>query len=205
MSEDPRAAPLRTAVIVGSTRETRAGDGIGRWFAALAAGRDDHEVDLLDLAAWEFPARRTDTPDAAVTAFTRRLARADGFVVVTPEYNRSFPAALKQAVDYGFDEWQAKPVAFVSYGYRWAGRYAVEQLRSVFTELHAVTLRDGLHLDLRDNAPDGADSGDHADGTAFPGDAAAEDRHRVAHRMLDRLSWWGLTLREGRAARPYVG
>ncbi|NJQ06171.1 NADPH-dependent FMN reductase [Streptomyces lonarensis] len=193
MSEDPTAAPLRTAVIVGSTRETRAGDTIGRWFAALAADRDDHVIDLLDLAEWEFPARRTDTPDSAVTAFTRRLARADGFVVVTPEYNRSFPAPLKQAIDYGFDEWRAKPVAFVSYGYRWAGRYAVEQLRPVFTELHAVTLRDGLHLDLLDGPPDA------------PGDGSADDRRRVAHQVLDHLSWWGLTLREGRAARPYAG
>ncbi|NJP65325.1 NADPH-dependent FMN reductase [Streptomyces spiramenti] len=194
MSEDPTAAPLRTAVIVGSTRETRAGEAIGSWFTALATDRDDHEIDLLDLAEWEFPRRRADTPDATVTEFARRLRRAESFVVVTPEYNRSFPAPLKQAIDYGFDEWQAKPVAFVSYGYRWAGRYAVEQLRSVFTELRAVTLRDGLHLDLLDGTPD--DLG---------GATGAEERRCVAHQVLDHLGWWGLTLREGRAARPYPG
>jgi hypothetical protein len=59
-----------------------------------------------------------------MTAFTTEIDRADAFVVVTPEYNRTFPASLKQAIDFAYDEWQAKPVAFVSYGCRcaWWGR-----------------------------------------------------------------------------------
>ncbi|WP_130797478.1 NADPH-dependent FMN reductase [Streptomyces otsuchiensis] len=190
MGEAERTRPLRTAVIIGSNRESRAGDAIGRWFAGVAAARGDHEIDLLDLAEWRFPERFPDRPDEAVTAFTERLDRAEGFVIVTPEYNRGYPSALKEAVDYGYDEWQAKPVAFVSYGYHWAGRYAVEQLRPVFTELHAVTLRDGLHLDLLAEDTTGAE--------------ALERRRRTAHTLLDQLGWWGLTLREGRAARPYV-
>ena len=69
-------------------------------------------------------------------------------MVVTPEYNHSFPASLKQAIDYAYDEWQAKPVGFVSYGCGSAGLHAVDQLRTVFTALHAVTVRDGVGIDL---------------------------------------------------------
>ena len=86
-------------------------------------------------------------------------------MVVTPEYNRSFPASLKQAIDYAYDEWRAKPVAFVSYGCRSEGMYAVEQLRSVFTELHAVTMRDGVGFNLLDGL-DGSGRPREADGPA---------------------------------------
>lgn len=105
-------------------------------------------------------------------------------MVVTPEYNRSFPASLKQAIDYAYDEWRTKPVAFVSYGHGSRGLYAVEQLRSVFTELHTVTLRNGVSINLLDDT--------------------GEDRDRAAALMMDQLGWWGLALREARAARPYV-
>jgi NAD(P)H-dependent FMN reductase len=188
---DEQAAPLRIAVIIGSTRESRAGESIGQWFAGLAKAREDSEVDVIDLADWTFPDRYPDKPTDAITEFTARIARAEAFVVVTPEYNRGYPASLKQAIDYGYDEWQTKPVAFVSYGYRWEGRYAVEQLRWVFTELHTVTLRDVLGLNLLQ--PDLADP------------QRLAERQRSAHSLLDQLRWWGLTLREGRAARPFAG
>ena len=73
---------------------------------------------------------------------TPRLAAADAFVVVTPEYNHSYPAPVKTLIDWHFTEWQAKPVGFVSYGGMSGGLRAVEHLRGVFAELHAVTVRD---------------------------------------------------------------
>ena len=76
-----------------------------------------------------------------IDALRIRLAEADGFVVVTPEYNRSYPASLKKAIDQYNVEWRAKPVAFVSYGGISGGLRAVEHLRNVFAELHAVTVR----------------------------------------------------------------
>ena len=65
-------------------------------------------------------------------------------MVVTPEYNHSYPASLKAAIDWHFTQWTAKPVAFVSYGGAAGGRHAVLHLENVLTELHAVTIRDGL-------------------------------------------------------------
>ncbi|MFE3828426.1 NADPH-dependent FMN reductase [Streptomyces sp. NPDC059092] len=194
----PAARPLRVAVIIGSTREGRVGDVIGRWFAERAAGRDDLELAVVDLIDFDFPAHYPDRPTHQMSAFAAEVERADAFVVVTPEYNRSFPASLKQAIDFAYDEWRTKPVAFVSYGHgAGAGLYAVEQLRSVFTELHTVTLRNGVNINLFEDWPVGSAGLSGAAGASGAGD-------RAAGLMLDQLGWWGLALREAREARPYL-
>jgi NAD(P)H-dependent FMN reductase len=181
--------PLQLAVIIGSTREGRVGDRIGRWFAEEASRRTDIEVTVLDLAAYDFPARYAAEATADVAAFTAAVDRADAFVVVTPEYNHSFPASLKQAIDYVYDEWQAKPVGVVSYGCNSYCAHAVDQLRTVFAALHAVTMRDGIALDVLD-----CDAVHLDDGRYTPAITA----------LLDQLCWWGRALRDARAFRPYV-
>lgn len=179
--------PLRLAVLVGSTREGRVGDAVARWFVERALLRPEVELDVLDLADFTFPARFPAEATPQMRAFAGAIDRAEGYVVVTPEYNRSFPASLKQAIDYAYDEWRAKPVGFVSYGCGSTGTYAVEALRPVFTELHTVTLRNGVFLDLMDGLPAGEDG-----------------PVRAATALLDGVLWWGCALREARARRPYV-
>ncbi|SCL20517.1 NAD(P)H-dependent FMN reductase [Micromonospora rhizosphaerae] len=181
--------PLRLAVIIGSTREGRMGDRIGRWFVEQAQQRDEMAVTVVDLAAYDFPACYPAEPTATMRSFVRQVSRAEAFVVVTPEYNHSFPASVKQAIDYAYDEWQAKPVGFVSYGCRSVGLHAVDQLRTVFTALHAVTVRDIVGVDLL---------------CGEPTPQAQDQLRQDARVLLDQLCWWGLALREGRAARPYV-
>ncbi|MGP3912885.1 NADPH-dependent FMN reductase [Nonomuraea sp. 10N515B] len=186
-------SPLRVAVIVGSTRVGRVCDTVGNWFAERARRRDDLAVEVLDLAAYAFPAcyPQEATPD--MRGFAAAIGEAEAFVVVTPEYNRSFPASLKQAIDFAYDEWQAKPVGFVSYGSGSAGLYAVEQLRTVFCALHAVTMRDWVGLDLL---------GQGVDGCGRPRDT--DDRLCAIAAMLDQLTWWGRALRDARRAQPYA-
>ncbi|MGV9311069.1 NADPH-dependent FMN reductase [Streptomyces sp. NPDC003691] len=176
--------PLRVAVIIGSTREGRIGGRIAQWFTERAAGRADLALTVVDLLDFDFPAHYPDRTTKPMQTFTGLIADAEAFVVVTPEYNRSYPASLKQAIDFAYDEWQAKPVAFVSYGHGSCGLHAVEHLRSVFTELHTVTLRNGVAINLLDEPLTGRD--------------------RSIALMLDQLGWWGTALREARAARPYV-
>ncbi|GAB3725889.1 NAD(P)H-dependent oxidoreductase [Amycolatopsis oliviviridis] len=186
-------SPLRVAVIIGSTREGRVGDAVGKWFTGRAEARDDLVVELLDLIDFELPAGLPEQPTPAMKRFARLVDEAEAFVVVTPEYNRSFPASLKQAIDCAYDEWRAKPIGFVSYGYRSQGLYAVEQLRSIFTELHTVTMRDTVAFNLLD--------GTFArDGTPVDTDGQGQ----AVTTLLDELVWWGLALRDARAARPYV-
>ncbi|MGJ6967739.1 NADPH-dependent FMN reductase [Streptosporangium sp. G11] len=194
MSEDDR---LRLAVIIGSTREGRFGPTVAGWFATRARRRGDLDVDLIDLAETGLPQTLNDQGEPApaeVAALAPRLAAADAFVVVTPEYNRSFPAPLKTAIDWYCEEWQAKPVAFVAYGRDSGGLHAVDQLRQVFTELHAVTIRDAVTLprywDLF--APDGT----------WP--KATAECNTAVRTTLDRLAWWARALRDARARNPYV-
>ncbi|MFC4003173.1 NADPH-dependent FMN reductase [Prauserella oleivorans] len=184
--------PLRVAVLIGSTREGRVGHTVGHWFADRAREREDLEVGVVDLAEFDLPARLPAAATPEMTRFAAEIDRADAFVVVTPEYNRSFPASLKLAIDCAYDEWHAKPAGFVSYGCRSTGLYAVEQLRSVFTELHVATVRDAVSFNLL------------ADCRGGPPFAAEELVHR-ATALLDQLVWWGRALRAARASHPYIG
>jgi NAD(P)H-dependent FMN reductase len=194
-------APLRVAVIVGSVREGRQGRAVTDWFLATAAGDTGLDLDVIDLAGTELPLvlpewGGTPSPEAvaALREVSPRLAAADAFVVVTPEYNHSFPASLKNFIDWHHAEWRAKPVGFVSYGGLGGGLRAVEQLRLVFAELHATTVRDSVSLH-------GPWSGLGEDGS--PRDAAV--CAGAAKGMLGQLGWWGRALRAARAERPYAG
>ncbi|MGF1623250.1 MAG: NADPH-dependent FMN reductase [Alphaproteobacteria bacterium] len=184
---------INLGLIYGSTRAGRLCDRVGAWVAAQVARNESFAVDLIDPAALGLPARieREDPP--AVTALERRIADADAFVVVTPEYNHGYPAPLKQLIDLVSVPWQAKPVAFVSYGGASGGIRAVEQLRLVFAELHAVTLRDTVSF-----------AGAHARFAGDGGLAQPERAERAMATMLARLRWWALALGEARRARPYT-
>ncbi|MFB6948952.1 NADPH-dependent FMN reductase [Streptomyces niveus] len=191
-------APLRLAVIMGSNREGRFGPVVSDWFVSRAAGRTDFTVELIDLADTDLPTALSFKPAAPVrdqlAKITHRLAEADAFVVVTPEYNHSYPASLKTLIDWHFAEWQAKPVGFVSYGGVSGGLRAVEHLRQVFGELHAVAVRDTVSFHNAAALFD--DEGRHLD----------PDRpHAAATSMLDQLAWWGLALRDAKSVRAYAG
>lgn len=123
--------PLRIAVIVGGTRDGRFGPTVATWFVTQAESRPDLVIDTIDLADADLPAALPARAHPAIDAFTARLDDAGAFVVVTPEYNHSFPASLKQAIDVAQAEWNAKPVALVSYGGISGGLRAAEHLRLV--------------------------------------------------------------------------
>jgi NAD(P)H-dependent FMN reductase len=190
----------RLVVLIGSVREGRFGPFVAGWIADRASEHGGFEVDVVDLADFEIPlVLPAESPKLAGDAYPRprgmadltaRLDAADAFVVVTPEYNHSYPASLKAAIDWHFTQWTAKPVAFVSYGGAAGGRHAVLHLENVLTELHAVTIRDGLAFpNYFVTFEDGE-----------PLDAQADV---YAKAMLDQLAWWASALREARAAVSY--
>ncbi|MEV7949695.1 NADPH-dependent FMN reductase [Streptomyces rubiginosohelvolus] len=190
------ATPLKVAVILGSNRDGRFGPVVADWFLGRAARHPGIETDLIDVAEAGLPTAITFSPGpeeaARLAAVSERLAAADAFVVLTPEYNHSFPAPLKTLIDWHSAEWQAKPVAFVSYGGISGGLRAVEQLRQVFAELHTVTVRDTVSFHNAGALFD--DEGRHRD--PGPADAAAKV-------LLDQVVWWGTALRDARKSRPY--
>lgn len=182
---------LRVAVIIGSTRRGRFGPTVAGWIAARAAKRRDLDVDVIDLAETGLPDTLTDADEdvpAAVRELAPRLAAADAFVVVTPEYNHGFPAPLKTAIDWYYEEWHVKPVTFVSYGRESGGLMAVAQLRQIFIELHAVPIREFVALPRpwEQFAADGA----------WPRAGAACEL--AAKTTLDQLTWWARALRTAR-------
>lgn len=183
---------LRVVIIIGSTREGRRGDMVGRWFAREAERHGSFEVDLLDLVDVALPAAHPASPTPEIRGFLQRLVAADAFVIVTPEYNHSFPAALKHAIDQGNAEWKAKPVGFVSYGGMAGGLRAVEHLRLVFAELHAMTVRDCVSFHA---------IADRFDANGQPTDP--EGCGRAARVMLDQLVWWAGALQSARLDMPY--
>ncbi|WP_433893443.1 NADPH-dependent FMN reductase [Streptomyces sp. CA-111067] len=197
---DHSAAPLRVAVIVGSTREGRSGPVVAGWVAGHARQHGEMDVDLIDLAAHPLPTvlpafgtMPSDETIGRLRAVTPRLQAADAFVVVTPEYNHSFPAPLKNLIDWHNQQWHAKPVAFVSYGGVSGGLRAVEALRLVFAEVHAVTIRNTVSF---------SHHGDKFDGE---GRAVDPDSDTAAKALLDQLAWWAHATRDAKSARPYTG
>ncbi|MER6995644.1 NAD(P)H-dependent oxidoreductase [Streptomyces sp. NPDC000410] len=192
---------LNLAVINGSVREGRFGPVVTSWFTEQARQHGRFTVDVIDLADTELPLALPSVPPAlqpdlprpdGMADLTRRLDEADAFVVVTPDYNRSFPASLKAAIDWHFTQWQKKPVGFVGYSGASGGLLAIEQLRQVFNELDAHTVRDYVSFPRYYElfGPDG---------TLI----APEGPNGTAKVMLDQLDWWGSLLHDARRDRPF--
>ena len=183
-------------VIVGSTRPGRAGLPIGTWFADRARAHGGFEVELVDLAQVGLPF--LDEPhhprlQRYVHEHTKRwsatVSRADAVVVVTPEYNHSFPATLKNAIDYLHVEWQHKPVGFVSYGGVSAGTRAVAALKSVLTTLKMVPVVEAVNIPFFAQFL--------TDGEFRPNDVT----EAAADAMLDELAGYAEALRPMRESR----
>jgi NAD(P)H-dependent FMN reductase len=146
------AAPL-VQVVVGSTRPGRVGRGIAEWAVDGLRAAGLPAVALVDLAEVDLP--MYDEPHSPRSGryeheHTRRwshtVAGADGYVLVTPEYNHAPNAALKNALDYLFHEWCDKPVAFVSYGGVSGGIRAVQILKQVVLSLRMRPVTTAVHV-----------------------------------------------------------
>jgi NAD(P)H-dependent FMN reductase len=184
---------IKIALIYGSTRSGRFCDKVASWAAKQISTNHNFALDVIDPASPP-PRATAGVGDTHDTAWLRQhVGEADAFVVATPEYNHGYPAALKSLIDSVGAEWQAKPVAFVSYGGISGGIRAVEQLRQVFAELHAVTIRDSVTFAMAWEQFD-------ADGTL----KNPERAERQMQTLLKRLLWWAKALREARNAIPYA-
>src|SRR5262249_27633569 len=144
---------LKIAIILGSSRPNRVGGIVADWVSDMAGKRSDASFELIDLLDVGLPFLDEGLPPPAgqyANQHTRdwaaRVASFDGFVIVTPEYNHSVPAVLKNALDFVYAEWNNKAAAVVSYGAA-SGIRAVEHLRLILAELQVATVRAQLTLD----------------------------------------------------------
>lgn len=177
--------PIKVGLIYGSTRPGRFCDTVARWAAGRIMAHSGFAVEHIDPA-------QTDSPETGPPS-RQRIGECDAFIVVTPdEYNHGYTAALKGLIDSYGEEWHAKPVGFVSYGGISGGLRAVEQLRLVFAELHAVTVRDSVSFA-------GAREQFDASGAL----RSPERFERSMDAMLRRLRWWAVSLAHARSVWPY--
>ncbi|CAM5504156.1 NAD(P)H-dependent oxidoreductase [Streptomyces violaceorubidus] len=140
---DTTTAPLRVTLLVGSNRHGRFGPVVADWLWTTSG-----PTTTWSPTWWTSPRPTCPRPSPRPGSDRRaggdrpKLADADAFVVLTPEYNHSFPAGLKNVIDWHYTEWRAKPVGDRLLGGLAGALRAAEHLRQVFAELHAVTVRD---------------------------------------------------------------
>ncbi len=180
---------LRVGVIAGSTRPVRKAKVVAEWVCADPVPSLD--LVLIDLADVGLPLLSEPAPAAsgqydqpATRTWSRLVAEFDAFVLVTPEYNHSTSAAMKNALDHLHREWQDKPVAFVGYGLD-GGPRAVEHLRAIAAELGMAGVGPQVSIDLR---------ADYTAGRLEPRSFQAAARRR----MLDQLARWATALHAAR-------
>lgn len=186
---------MKIYVIIGSTRQNRFGDKPASWIAEELKKKDGIEVELIDLRDWPLPF--FDEPaspsmnngiyvNELAAKWAEKIAEADGYVIVTPEYNHGYPAVLKNALDYAYREWNKKPVAFMSYGAVAGGTRAVQQLRLVAIELQMVPIRAGVHLPMYWT---------HLDDKGMIKPEVIQESTNI---MIDQLIWWVKALKTAR-------
>ncbi|MEK1895180.1 MAG: NAD(P)H-dependent oxidoreductase [Rhizobium sp.] len=182
---------LKIAVVVGSTRIGRFAERPAKWIAEIAVSRPELEVEVLDLLDYPMSflgqASASSAENETAERWKKKLREFDGYIFTAAEYNHGPTAVLKNAIDLG--EFVHKPVAFVGYG-GVGGARAVEQLRLIFVEMSAVSVKTGVHISFPEYlavAKEGKSLNDYA--------------HLVeaAKNQIDQLIWWGKALKAARA------
>lgn len=172
-------------VVYASTRDGRSGEPVARWFVEKAERHGGFEVDYVDLRTQNLPL--FDEPEHPskqayhhehTKAWSARVAAADAFVFVTPEYNYGVPPALVNALDYLHKEWGYKAAGFVSYGGASGGLRSVQMAKQIVTTLRMMPIPEGVSLPFF--------AKQIKDGTFDPGDA----QDGAVKTMLDQLVRW---------------
>ncbi|MER5768552.1 NADPH-dependent FMN reductase [Streptomyces sp. NPDC001985] len=186
----------RIAIIIGSIRPGRKGEAVARWVLDQARTRTDAEYVLVDLKEIALPFLDEIAPPSLgqyANAHTKSWAATvdgfDGFVFVTPEYNHSTSAALKNAIDFIYQEWNNKAAGFVGYG-SVGGARAIEHLRAIMAEVQVATVRAQVMLSLFTDFED------------FSTFTPAPLHTDAVSTMLDQVVAWSDALKPLRAPAP---
>ena len=189
-------------VITGTTRQGRFSERVAAWALDRLQDHGGFDVEAIDLRDHRLPFFDAETAPGAtggvyeddeVTRSVPLVARADGFVILTGEYNHGYPAVLKNAIDSTFVEWRRKPISFVGWG-NVGGARAIEQLRQVAMEFEMAPLRWAVHIlpDVFDPAAPG--------GRPRRPLVAGVARVRGSTMLADDMVWWMHALATARAA-----
>lgn len=170
-------------IIVSSTRPNRIGHKVTQWVSEQASP-EQWEVKILDLAQIGLPfldeegmPMQGNYAKPHTQAWASEIFESDAVVVVTPQYNRSFPAPIKNAIDYLFAEWNAKPIALVGYG--WSGASdATADLTKVLTHVKAEVVG-SVGLSFPEQLS--------TEGVVLDGDAAAAELRQLLETLHSKV------------------
>jgi NAD(P)H-dependent FMN reductase len=184
---------LKIGIILGSTRPGRNGEAVAKWVLGIAQQRTDAEFQLVDIKDYDLPLLDEPVPPSMgryskdhTKRWAATIASFDAYVFVTPEYNHSTSAALKNAIDFLYAEWNNKAAGFVSYGSA-GGARSVEHLRLIMAEVQVATVRAQVMLSL---------ATDFENYTKF----TPAGRHQGAvNGMLDQLVAWAHAMKTVRS------
>ncbi|PZG23054.1 NADPH-dependent FMN reductase [Micromonospora craterilacus] len=196
MNSAQKNGPVVVGLVVGSSRPGRRGPAVAGWVAEVAAGHPAVRtgaaiVELIDLAEQRLPmldepvpARFGDYRHDHTRRWSAVVAACDAFIIVTPEYNRSVPAVLKNGIDYLDAEWRGKSAGVLCYGVNGGGQ-AVEHLRTILAEVGMTVVPNHVELGLFTDFEWPGD--DLSDPTAIARIAPGEGRAAALTAMLTDL------------------
>jgi len=182
-------------IIVGSTRPGRVGPAVAGWIADRAREQGGFDVQVTDLAELNLPI--LDEPNHPrlrqyvhqhTKDWSEVVEGSDAFIFVTPEYNHGIGAALKNAIDYVYNEWHGKAAGIVSYGGISAGTRATQMLKQVLASLKVVPVMEAVNIPFVRTHID-------EDGRFKP----TEAMEASATAMLDEVQRWTEAMRPLRA------
>jgi NAD(P)H-dependent FMN reductase len=179
---------IRIGIIIGSTRPNRVGEVVAKWVHDIAGKRKDAWFELVDLKDYNLPLLDEPLPASQgnytmehTKKWSAAISALDAFVFVTPEYNHGTCAALKNALDFLYEEWNNKACGFVSYGGA-GGSRAVEQLRQTMAQLQIADVRAQVMLSTFT---------DFENQKEFK---PAERHEKTVNKMLDQVISWGTAM-----------
>jgi NAD(P)H-dependent FMN reductase len=184
------SANPRIALIIGSTRPTRFADVPAQWMLKQAKAHSGINVELIDLRDFKLPFfdekatnRWMPSENPEAVRWQQTIARFDGFIFVVAEYNHSITAALKNALDEAYNEWNHKPFTAIGYGGVGAAR-AIEHLRLIGIELQMASTQTAVHIGGTDLLAI------HPMGQKKPIEEIEAHLLPSAKTSLDQLAWW---------------
>lgn len=185
----------RIGVVIGSTRAARFADKPAEWITAIVSARGDLDVEIVDLRDYDLPFFDEPVSPAwgpskseAAQRWQKKIAELDGFIFTAAEYNHAPTAALKNALDYAYKEWNRKPATYVGYG-GVGGARAVEQLRLIGIELQMASTKAAVHVtwgDFLQVLQQGKNLSDF------------EHLNQAAAAAVEELAWWTKVLKAAR-------
>jgi NAD(P)H-dependent FMN reductase len=144
---------MNLKIITSTTRQGRKGVSVAAWITELAKRNGNYNIELLDLAQINLPfmdepnhPRLKQYQHEHTKRWSETINAADAFIIVLAEYNFGFPAPIKNAIDYLYNEWMHKPVAFVNYGGVSGGLRSTQMLKQVVTAVHMMPVVDQVNI-----------------------------------------------------------